>query len=222
MIDVNDNSPIFTSPGLPSGQSSVGGYNILIPVDLPEDAYITTLRARDADEGRNAELQYSLFGTEQDKACFACDSQTGVVRLAPGCHSIEGGLRYGHTYQLTAWVQDLGQPRLQTDVDFHVRVVGLQLHLFPPVFDVASGLYEGRISEGLPEGSWVLLDKGDALQLKATELNGRLVKYKIVGGTGFGRFRIDKDGKCDGLLILKCSSYVPLIVSAINRERAMP
>lgn len=191
VLDINDNTPEF-----------IGRYDdIVLPSDLPQGALVTTLRARDADLGNNVLIQYSLFGPEADKACFDCDLITGVVRVSAECSG--GGLRPGHTYSLTAWARDLGSPEArQVSTEFRVRILGLRVNVYPPKFDASEGLYFGRIREGAPVGSAVLRaeayegdDSSARLRVKAHDPEGWSVAYRIIGGSGLGRFGITNEGE---------------------------
>ncbi|VDD80559.1 unnamed protein product [Mesocestoides corti] len=183
VLDTNDNRPEF-----------IATYdNLVVPADLPEGAYVTTLRARDADSGHNAVLQYSLFGGEADKMCFDCELTTGVVRIAPDC----GGLRPGHVYSLTAWVCDLGTPDpLQTSSPFKVTVVDLRVNVWPPRFDAPNGLYEGKLLEGVPIGSKVMqIGGGQPLRVSASDPEDLPIVFRADGGSGLGIFTVSDDGK---------------------------
>uniref|UniRef100_A0A5K3EPZ1 Cadherin domain-containing protein n=1 Tax=Mesocestoides corti TaxID=53468 RepID=A0A5K3EPZ1_MESCO len=182
VLDTNDNRPEF-----------IATYdNLVVPADLPEGAYVTTLRARDADSGHNAVLQYSLFGGEADKMCFDCELTTGVVRIAPDC----GGLRPGHVYSLTAWVCDLGTPDpLQTSSPFKVTVVDLRVNVWPPRFDAPNGLYEGKLLEGVPIGSKVMqIGGGQPLRVSASDPEDLPIVFRADGGSGLGIFTVSDDG----------------------------
>lgn len=182
VLDTNDNSPEF-----------VGAYNdLIITSDLPKGAYVTTLRARDADDSHNALLQYSLFGSEMDKACFDCDLATGVVRIAAECD----GLQPGYTHSLTAWVRDLGSPEpRQTSTEFKVTILGLRVNAHPPRFDSQNGLYQGRLSEGAPTGSQVFeIGSPKLLRIGASDPEGLPIVFRTVGGSGLGMFTVTSDG----------------------------
>ncbi|VDL25043.1 unnamed protein product [Hymenolepis diminuta] len=183
VLDANDNNPEF-----------IGTYNdIVIPSDLPKGAYVTTLRARDADDNHNALLQYSLFGSDADKACFDCDLATGVVRIAAECEVLQPGC----THSLTAWVRDLGSPEpRQTSTEFKVTVIGLRVNAYPPRINNPNGLYHGRLKEGAPIGSRVLESGSeDPLRLRASDPEGLLLIFRTVGGSGLGTFAVTSDGK---------------------------
>ncbi|CDS40649.1 fat cadherin tumor suppressor [Echinococcus multilocularis] len=182
VLDTNDNSPVF-----------IDAYgDLVIPSDLPRGAYVTTLRARDADDGNNALLQYSLFGSEADKLCFDCNLATGVVRISPECKALQPG----RTYSLTAWVRDLGTPEpKQTSTEFKVTILGLRVNAYPPRFDAPSGLYQGRLREGAPIGSQVIqIDCNKPLRIGAFDPEGLPVVYTTVGGSGLGTFTVTPDG----------------------------
>ena len=188
VLDVNDNDPQF-----------MGTYDdIIIPSDLPNGAYVTTLRAWDADEGLNALLQYSLFGTEADRLCFSCDQGTGVVRIAAECE----GLQPGRVHSLTAWVRDLGVPEpKQTSTKFKVTILGLRVNTYPPRVDSPDGIYLGKLREGSPVGSQVVQEDGKRpLRISASDPEGLQIMFRAVGGSGLGIFTVTTDGKFSLLL----------------------
>ncbi|VDP83994.1 unnamed protein product [Echinostoma caproni] len=212
VTDENDNSPVFTSPGDSthagdgknfsdrpdtSPRSDVwfgaDGYHLSIPEDMPEGAYLLTLTARDADEGANALLAYSLFGNPKDVECFTVDQLTGVVKLATNCDLAE---RRGASLQLTAWAVDHGQPQRSANTSFIVNVLAIRLNIFPPRFDTQPALYAGWIAENVPSGSLVSVDKTgkSPLQLKASDPEGYGVILSVMGGSGLGYFYIDDNG----------------------------
>ncbi|CAH8556143.1 unnamed protein product [Heterobilharzia americana] len=209
VTDVNDNPPVFHSPGLPQESHYIyknlsdviglnawfgtDGYIVYVPEDIPEGAYITTLMATDKDEGMNAFIRYSLFGKQESSAtCFHTDQLTGVVRLAAGC-DLRKGTR---THILTAWAMDHGASQLYANISFIVHVLSVRFNVFPPRFMNHPALFGGWIRENQPCGSFIYTERSleSKLQLKAVDVEGLNVFYAVVGGSGFGTFRVDDDG----------------------------
>ncbi|CAH8521239.1 unnamed protein product [Schistosoma turkestanicum] len=209
VTDVNDNPPMFYSPGLPqepqylynnsSGTAGLNawlgtdGYVIHVPENIPEGAYITTLMATDKDEGINALIRYSLFGKlESSTNCFHADQMTGVVRLAAGCDLRKSS----RSHVLTAWAMDHGASQLYASISFIVHVLPVKLNIFPPRFKTHPALFSGWIRENQPSGSFVFSERDltSKLQLKAFDSEGFNVLFAIVGGSGFGLFSVNNDG----------------------------
>ncbi|CAH8550608.1 unnamed protein product [Schistosoma mattheei] len=209
VTDVNDNPPVFYSPGLPqehqylynnsSGITGLNawlgtdGYIVYVPEDIPEGAYITTLMATDRDEGMNALIRYSLFGKQESSAnCFHTDQMTGVVRLAAGCDLH----RSSRSHVLTAWAMDHGASQLYANISFIVHVLSVKLNIFPPRFMAHPALFSGWIRENQPSGSFVFSkrDLASKLQLKAIDAEGSNVIFVVVGGSGFGLFGVNDNG----------------------------
>ncbi|THD27797.1 Protocadherin Fat 1 [Fasciola hepatica] len=222
VMDENDNAPVFTSPG---DSTHVGdettqddpnephldvwfgkdGYHLSIPEDMPEGAYLVTLSARDADEGTNALLAYSLFGNPKDVECFSVEQLTGVVKLATNC---DLAARRGTSLRLTAWAVDHGQPQQSANVSFLVNVLAVRLNMFPPRFDPQPALYSGWVGENMRSGSLVFMEKTGRrpLQLKATDPEGYGVILAVMGGSGLGYFYIDDNGLVRTMRILDAES----------------
>ncbi|CAI2730250.1 unnamed protein product [Schistosoma spindalis] len=209
VTDVNDNPPVFYSPGLPqehqylynnssgitglSAWLGTDGYVVYVPEDIPEGAYITTLMATDRDEGMNALIRYSLFGKQESSTnCFHTDQMTGVVRLAAGCDLHKSS----RSHVLTAWAMDHGASQLYANISFIVHVLSVKLNIFPPRFMAHPALFSGWIRENQPSGSFVFSkrDLTSKLQLKALDADGINVIFVIVGGSGFGLFDVNDNG----------------------------
>ncbi|VEL27366.1 unnamed protein product [Protopolystoma xenopodis] len=238
--DLNDNPPVFISPGRdhlsrpildtagtniasfgankpnilqPTTFDGLGisGYHLVIPEDLPEGAYLTTLQATDRDSGRNSRITYTLFSRQEDKRCFHVNQRTGVVRLAAGCYAWRRELPQprgiGWVHHLTATARD-GSSTLLVQTQFTVQVLPVHINVFPPRFSHQPAIYSGWIAENKVENSPVFRIDIDSWQesqvysredqqlfINATDPEGDPLFLTIVGGTGFGRFRIDSDGK---------------------------
>lgn len=65
--DQNDNDPVFDT----------GHYSAAIAEDIPLDSSLLTVRASDADLGRNKKIVYSLANESQ--GLFRIDNRTGVI-----------------------------------------------------------------------------------------------------------------------------------------------
>lgn len=65
--DQNDNDPVFDT----------GHYSAAIAEDVPLDSSLLTVRASDADLGRNKKIVYSLANESQ--GLFRIDNRTGVI-----------------------------------------------------------------------------------------------------------------------------------------------
>ncbi|TGZ60509.1 hypothetical protein CRM22_008469 [Opisthorchis felineus] len=215
VTDINDNLPVFTSPGIP-GQNEIsdaeldvtfgaGGYQLFIPEDLPEGAYLTTLLATDADEGLNGLVGYSLFGNPQDADCFSVDQFTGVVRVAASCELVK---HRGRSIYLTAWAFDRGTPQLTSNSSFVIHVVPVRINVFPPMFRVQPALFSCVITENVPSGTAVLNRAKDMspLRLEAADPEGSDVTFFLAGGSGLGYFYIDDHGIVRNKRILDAES----------------
>ncbi|XP_044517763.1 protocadherin beta-7-like [Gracilinanus agilis] len=75
VMDVNDNSPVFTQPR----------YEVQIPENSPIGFLVVTVSARDLDTGNNGEITYTLFhSSENIRRTFQINSTTGELHL--GAH----------------------------------------------------------------------------------------------------------------------------------------
>ncbi|KER25313.1 hypothetical protein T265_14225, partial [Opisthorchis viverrini] len=215
VTDINDNPPVFTSPGIP-GQNEIPdaqldvtfgteGYRLFIPEDLPEGAYLTTLLATDADDGLNGLVGYSLFGSPQDADCFSVDQFTGVVRVAASCELVK---HRGRSIHLTAWAFDRGTPQLTSNSSFVIHVVPVRINVFPPMFRVQPALFSCVITENVPSGTAVLSRVKDMspFRLEAADPEGSDVTFFLAGGSGLGYFYIDDHGVVRNKRILDAES----------------
>ncbi|KAF8568835.1 hypothetical protein P879_01813 [Paragonimus westermani] len=204
VMDVNDNVPVFIPPGLPEDSGAhthllptttydINGYNLFIPEDMPEGAFLTTLTASDADDGVNGLVGYSLFGNPKDIECFRVEELTGVIRLTAGC--VLSKLR-GKSIRLAAWAFDHGTPQLTTNTSLTIHVIAVHLNVFPPTFQMQPALYSGWIAENQDIGSPVVetVDKVTPLKLHATDPEGAPLSFVVSGGSGMGYFYVDDHG----------------------------
>ncbi|XP_033015792.1 protocadherin-7 isoform X2 [Lacerta agilis] len=108
VMDENDNAPVVTSPANSS-------YTVLPPSSNVRSV-VTTVQAKDADAGQNAELSYSIVGGNPFKL-FEIDPSSGVVSLVGKLAPKHYGL-----HRLVVQVNDSGQPPQSTTALLHVFV----------------------------------------------------------------------------------------------------
>lgn len=86
-MDENDNAPAFLPPVRPtstSGENNVSDnevYYVLLWNRATSGHVVTTVRARDADHGRNSDIKYSLIDGNDDHL-FIIDRKLGHVALS--------------------------------------------------------------------------------------------------------------------------------------------
>ncbi len=128
--DVNDNSPVFDKENL---------YEIELSETYPVNTPIATLRATDADSGRNGRISYSL----RDNSHVAVLRNSGALILRrPLDREFEQEL------WLTVIARDHGVPPLESSV--HVTIKISDRNDNTPIFE--RGHYSFTISENLPAG----------------------------------------------------------------------
>ncbi|KAJ8407071.1 hypothetical protein AAFF_G00287470 [Aldrovandia affinis] len=92
IADQNDNAPSITQPILNNGSAEV-----LLPKDAPSGYIVTQIKARDADEGSNAELSYTIAKGED---LFSINKVTGQIYLNREIHSsVNESLNITHNSQ---------------------------------------------------------------------------------------------------------------------------
>lgn len=126
VMDENDNPPLVTSPANTS-------YQVLAPSSSPRTV-VSTVQARDADAGQNAELTYNLVGGNPFKL-FEVDPSSGVVSLVGQLAPKHYGL-----HRLVVQVNDSGQPPQSTTA---------LLHIFVNESLVNASLVEGQVARSL-------------------------------------------------------------------------
>ncbi|XP_062332146.1 protocadherin-19 isoform X6 [Osmerus eperlanus] len=100
VLDVNDNTPIMTTPPLVNGTAEVS-----IPRNAGVGYMVTQVKADDYDEGENGRLTYSI--SEGDRAFFEIDQVNGEVRSTRMF-----GENAKSTYEITVVARDHGKPSL--------------------------------------------------------------------------------------------------------------
>ncbi|KAJ7326598.1 hypothetical protein JRQ81_016357 [Phrynocephalus forsythii] len=108
VMDENDNAPVVTAP--------VNSSYTVLPPSSGLRSVVTTVQARDADAGQNAELSYSLVGGNPFKL-FEIDPSSGAVSLVGKLAPKHYGL-----HRLVVQVNDSGQPPQATTALLHVFV----------------------------------------------------------------------------------------------------
>ncbi|XP_062856614.1 protocadherin-19 isoform X2 [Trichomycterus rosablanca] len=100
VLDVNDNTPVMTTPPLVNGTAEVS-----IPKNAGVGYLVTQIKADDYDEGENGRLTYSI--SEGDMAYFEIDQINGEVRTTKIF-----GESAKPSYQITVVAHDHGQTSL--------------------------------------------------------------------------------------------------------------
>ncbi|KAK3534943.1 hypothetical protein QTP70_002025 [Hemibagrus guttatus] len=100
VLDVNDNTPVMTTPPLINGTAEIS-----IPKNSGAGYLVTQIKADDYDEGENGRLTYSI--SEGDMAYFEIDQLNGEVRTTKIF-----GENTKPSYQITVVAHDHGQTSL--------------------------------------------------------------------------------------------------------------
>ncbi|KAI1899175.1 hypothetical protein AGOR_G00058900 [Albula goreensis] len=111
IVDKNDNAPSITQPLLNNGSAE-----ILLPKDAPSGYIITQIKARDADDGENAELSYKIIKGEV--SLFSINRATGEIRLNREVHN-----DVNESLKIAVIVSDNGRPSLSSTATIHFTVV---------------------------------------------------------------------------------------------------
>ncbi|XP_021103523.1 protocadherin-23 isoform X2 [Heterocephalus glaber] len=113
VTDINDNSPFF--PQCLPGKE----FHIKVLEDQPVNMLVTTVFAKDLDEGNNAEVIYSV-SSEDYSDHFKIDANSGEIRT-----STILSYNYRRSYRLTVIASDQGQPPLQGQAVLNIQVIPL-------------------------------------------------------------------------------------------------
>nr|XP_019951657.1 PREDICTED: protocadherin gamma-C3-like [Paralichthys olivaceus] len=112
VLDANDNAPTFSS----------SLYKARIYENVPIGTTVIVLNASDADDGLNAEIEYSFRKKGQDQVLdlFQIDSKTGAIL-------VKGEIDYEENpvFEIHAQASDKGQPPMSADCKVLVEVVDL-------------------------------------------------------------------------------------------------
>ncbi|XP_073520037.1 protocadherin-8 [Phyllobates terribilis] len=102
IVDQNDNPPVIINPVLSNGSAEV-----VIPARAPHGYLITQVKAKDADEGVNAELSFSL--SEEGRHLFSINKATGELYLTADVSE-----DLGQVYRTVVTVTDNGRPPISS------------------------------------------------------------------------------------------------------------
>ncbi|NXI58521.1 PCD23 protein, partial [Chloroceryle aenea] len=176
-MDINDNSPTFTS--------SPHSY---VMEDVEVGFLVHRITAKDPDEGRNGQVTYHILSGNENKA-FQLDKITGLLTTA---RLLDREIQ--ERYSLTVMALDDGSPALSTMQVLTVNV--LDVNDEAPVF--LQQLYEATVCENQDPGEFVV--KVEAVDRDAG-LNS-LLRYEILPGTGYEKFKMNSES---GVLLTTAS-----------------
>lgn len=163
--DTNNHDPEFLQ----------ASYWVALTNDANMGATVLTVKARDLDEGKNADIRYILTND-----VFSIHSTKGIITLKQGLGSVTR-----KKYEFSVRATDQGTPNRQTAVSVSVTVHPLSN--IPPEF--LRSEYSKVIPETFKTGAALLTVHAD-----------RSVKYFIVGGDPLNQFSV---GTRSGVLTLK-------------------
>ncbi|NXK22985.1 PCD23 protein, partial [Arenaria interpres] len=168
ILDINDNSPSFTSSSLS-----------YVMEDVEVGFLVHRIIAKDPDEGRNGEVTYHILSGNEKKA-FVLDKITGLLTTA---QLLDREIH--DRYSLTVVALDDGNPALSaTQV---LTIIVLDVNDETPIF--LKQLYETAVRENQDPGQFVV--KVEAVDRDAG-LNS-LLRYEILPGTGYEKFKMNLD-----------------------------
>ncbi|XP_017769468.1 PREDICTED: fat-like cadherin-related tumor suppressor homolog isoform X4 [Nicrophorus vespilloides] len=170
VMDENDNSPKFH---LREYKGSIqSNYNIGTP--------FIRVRATDADEGRSAKLEYSIYDEKSSGVTdiFAIDANTGSINLVQ-----KAGKYEGQVFQFFVRATDNGKPQRHSDVPVNILIMGPKDR--PPIFERKDDKF--FVSENSPTGNVIT-------RLKL--VSNVSVSYKIISGSEEDpEFAVDGQGQ---------------------------
>ncbi|NXN55687.1 PCD23 protein, partial [Rynchops niger] len=168
ILDINDNSPSFTSSPLSH-----------VMEDVEVGFLVHRIIAKDPDEGRNGQVTYHILSGNENKA-FILDKITGLLTTA---QLLDREIQ--NCYNLTVMALDDGSPALSATQVLTIIVVDVNDET--PIF--LKQLYETAVHENQDPGEFVL--KVEAVDRDAG-LNS-LLRYEILPGTGYEKFKMNPD-----------------------------
>ncbi|XP_070539253.1 protocadherin Fat 4-like [Ptychodera flava] len=172
VIDYNDNSPHFT------GQP----YTVSLAKDSDPGSSVLQVSATDDDSGRNANLTYTIIGTDKcGLDLFNVDETTGVLKHTRVLYEEPAG-----TCLLTIRVMDDGQERLSDIAMVEVNITEVN---HPPQFE--SDVYSATVPENEPVGSDINTSPNPPKAIDDDHGPNAEVVYRILGGNEDGFFSID-------------------------------
>ena len=167
VLDVNDNSPIFTQQV----------YTAEVAERSSRGTPVITVTANDADFGRNGEITYTIESGNLNST-FALNSTSGAL-------TVLGELDFETLtdYRLVVIAEDKGQPLRNSSAIILVNVTDVDDS--PPVFPTLS--YAISTAENTDVGT-------NLLQVQATDADGGLspaITYAITSGDANDHFRLN-------------------------------
>ncbi|NXN24688.1 PCD23 protein, partial [Nycticryphes semicollaris] len=168
ILDINDNSPNFTSSPLS-----------YVMEDVEVGFLVHHVIAKDPDEGRNGEVTYHILSGNENKA-FVLDEITGLLTTA---QLLDREIQ--DRYSLTVVAVDDGSPALSTMQV--LTIIVLDVNDETPIF--LKQLYETAVRENQDPGEFVI--KVEAVDRDAG-LNS-LLQYEILPGAGYEKFKMNQD-----------------------------
>ncbi|XP_050194596.1 protocadherin-23 [Myiozetetes cayanensis] len=166
ILDVNDNSPNFTSSPLS-----------YVMEDVEVGFLVHHIIAKDPDEGRNGQVTYHILSGNENKA-FLLDKITGLLTTA---QLLDREIQ--ERYSLTVMALDDGSPALSATQVLTIIVLDVNDEI--PIF--TKQLYETTVCENQDPGEFVI--KVEAVDRDAG-LNS-LLWYKILPGIGYEKFKMN-------------------------------
>nr|XP_026648726.1 protocadherin-23 [Zonotrichia albicollis] len=168
ILDINDNSPSFTSSPLS-----------YVMEDVEVGFLVHHIVAKDPDEGTNGQVTYHILSGNENKA-FVLDKITGLLTTAQFLDR-----EVQERYSLTVMALDDGSPALSaTQV---LTIIVLDVNDEAPGF--LKQLYETAVPENRDPGEFVI--RVEAVDRDAG-LNS-LLQYEILPGAGYEKFKMNSD-----------------------------
>ncbi|VEN38816.1 unnamed protein product, partial [Callosobruchus maculatus] len=172
VLDENDNAPKFL----------LREYKVSIHSNLTVGTSFVKVKAMHIDEGRNAQLEYSLYEKKSSEAAtiFGINKTTGELFLIRNVLD-----NVGEVFQYFVRATDKGKPEKHADVPVNVLIMGP--NDFPPVFERKDGKF--FLSENSPTGTVIT-------RLKTYSTNAS-TRYQIISDydTDTPQFQIDAQGQ---------------------------
>ncbi|XP_010211059.1 PREDICTED: protocadherin-23, partial [Tinamus guttatus] len=198
VLDINDNSPIFTSSPLSYVMENVeAGF------------LVHRIAARDPDEGKNGQVTYHILSGNENET-FILDKVTGLLST-----SLLLDRETQERYNLAIMALDDGIPALSaTQI---LTVVVLDVNDERPIF--LKQTYETAVCENQDPGEFVVMV--EAVD-RDSGLNS-LLHYEILPGSGYGNFRMNSDtGKIVTTISLDRETEETFYIKVLVRDSGTP
>ncbi|XP_071648094.1 protein dachsous [Temnothorax longispinosus] len=168
--DVNDNAPIFEEYP----------FRARVPIGTQPGQNILRVSAKDADDGANGDIVYSLIN-EQEKPKFRIHPSTGEVTT-----SLSLSQDNGRTYHLEVLAQDKGNPPKSAKGLIELQVGDLAD--LTPSLKFQNDTYNVVVQENAAAGT-------EIIKITAVRSDGRRqrVTYSIASGNDYDTFAIDEN-----------------------------